>query len=551
MDFLNKAFAQVSDLFRSMTPGARITAGLLLAVVAVGLGFLFGYRGTGPEVDLFSGTPIPSNQIAQIQAAFAKKGLNAYEVEGNRIRIPRGQRDAYLAAVAEAKALPPSFETWFDDALDGTNSFSSRDEREMRLKLAKQKTLGMIIGQMSGIESASVIYDVDVNRYTFNRSRTITATAAVKPVGNEQLTESQVASIRSLVAGAIAGLRSNEVTVADLNGPTWHGNPDSGGTTLIDEPYAARKRMYEQEWEAKILNALSYVPGVKVTPNVELDRERERTERRVQHDPKPVIVQQAEESASRTREGAAPGGRPGYVAQQPNTPVQLNTGRGGGSREDEEESKTQTVSLASGTQQETVSIGLTPRRVSVSVAIPSGYFQKIWRERNQGADSEAQAPDEAQLEQIRTDETTKIRRLVANLLPPAEGVEDRTELVEVMTFQGFTPEEVVGPTYGEQALTWLAGHWSTVGILLVAGFSLLMLRSMIAAGPTERQSLELFRREEGGSEEPDREATASVANRLSRFATTGRSLRDELSELVEEDPDAAANILKAWIGHIG
>jgi flagellar biosynthesis/type III secretory pathway M-ring protein FliF/YscJ len=90
-----------------------------------------------------------------------------------------------------------------------------------------------------------------------------------------------------------------------------------------------------------------------------------------------------------------------------------------------------------------------------------------------------------------------------------------------------------------------------VGILLVAGFSLLMLRSMIAAGPTERQSLELFRREEGGSEEPDREAAASVANRLSRFAKTGRSLRDELSELVEEDPDAAANILKAWIGQVG
>ncbi|MDZ7619335.1 MAG: flagellar M-ring protein FliF C-terminal domain-containing protein [Patescibacteria group bacterium] len=550
MDFLNKAFAHVSDLFRSMTPGARITTGLLLAAIVVGISFLFRYQGTGPEVDLFSGTPIASTQVAQIEAAFAKKGLNDYEVDGNRIRIPRGQRDAYLAAVAEARALPPNFETWFDDALDGTSSFSSRDERETRLKLAKQKTLAMIIGQMSGIESASVIYDIDVNRYTLNRNRTITATAAVKPMGNEQLNESQVASIRSLVAGAIAGLRSNEVTVADLNGPTWHGNPESGGTTLIDEPYAARKRMYEQEWEAKILNALAYVPGVKVTPNVELDRERERTERRVQHDPKPVIVQQAEESASRTREGAAPGGRPGYVAQQPNTPVQLNAGRAGGSREDEEESKMQTVALTSGTQQETVSVGLTPRRVSVSVAIPSGYFQKIWRERHQGEDA-AQAVDEAQLEQIRTDETTKIRRLVANLLPPADGVEDRTELVEIMTFQGFTPEEIPGPTYGDQAVTWLAGHWSTVGILLVAAISLLMLRSMIVASPAERAAAELFRGEEGDGDETDREAAAAAASRLSRFHTTGRSLRDEVSELVQEDPDAAANILKAWIGHVG
>jgi flagellar biosynthesis/type III secretory pathway M-ring protein FliF/YscJ len=40
-------------------------------------------------------------------------------------------------------------------------------------------------------------------------------------------------------------------------------------------------------------------------------------------------------------------------------------------------------------------------------------------------------------------------------------------------------------------------------------------------------------------------------NRLSRFNKTGRSLRDELSDLVQEDPDAAANILKSWIGQSG
>ena len=48
MDFLNKAFAQLSDLFRSMTPGARLTAGLLLVVVIVSLGYLFTHDMSGP-----------------------------------------------------------------------------------------------------------------------------------------------------------------------------------------------------------------------------------------------------------------------------------------------------------------------------------------------------------------------------------------------------------------------------------------------------------------------------------------------------------------------
>ena len=41
MDFLNKAFAQFNDLFRSMSPGSRITAGLLLVVAVVSVGYLF------------------------------------------------------------------------------------------------------------------------------------------------------------------------------------------------------------------------------------------------------------------------------------------------------------------------------------------------------------------------------------------------------------------------------------------------------------------------------------------------------------------------------
>ena len=45
MDFLNKAIAQLSELFRSMTPGARITAGLLLAVVVISVAVIVAAAG--------------------------------------------------------------------------------------------------------------------------------------------------------------------------------------------------------------------------------------------------------------------------------------------------------------------------------------------------------------------------------------------------------------------------------------------------------------------------------------------------------------------------
>jgi flagellar biosynthesis/type III secretory pathway M-ring protein FliF/YscJ len=37
--------------------------------------------------------------------------------------------------------------------------------------------------------------------------------------------------------------------------------------------------------------------------------------------------------------------------------------------------------------------------------------------------------------------------------------------------------------------------------------------------------------------------------RLRRFSGNGPSLRDELGQLVHEDPNAAANVLRAWIGN--
>lgn len=42
----------------------------------------------------------------------------------------------------------------------------------------------------------------------------------------------------------------------------------------------------------------------------------------------------------------------------------------------------------------------------------------------------------------------------------------------------------------------------------------------------------------------------TAARRLRRMAGSGPSLRDELSELVKEDPDSAANILRSWIGQV-
>lgn len=80
----------------------------------------------------------------------------------------------------------------------------------------------------------------------------------------------------------------------------------------------------------------------------------------------------------------------------------------------------------------------------------------------------------------------------------------------------------------------------------LAGLSLVMLRSLVKSAPPLPQSgrLQLAETPEEETSEPNE----APPRRVRRF-TTGPSLRDEISALVKEDPDTAANILKTWIGH--
>src|SRR5215469_10012762 len=100
MDFLNKSFAQIAELFRSMTPGARITAGLLLAVVVVSAGYLFTHQVTGGDAYLLDGQHFSTSELESMQAAFGKAGLGSFEVDAGRLRVPRGMKAKYMAALA-------------------------------------------------------------------------------------------------------------------------------------------------------------------------------------------------------------------------------------------------------------------------------------------------------------------------------------------------------------------------------------------------------------------------------------------------------------------
>ncbi len=199
MDFLNKSLAQVSELFRSMTPGARLTAGLLFAVVVVSVGYLFRQSAAGPDAYLFGGEPLSNGQLTRAEAAIAQAGLSGFQREGNRIRVPSGQQAQYLAAVADGGALPPNFNTILEDALGNGGPWESNEATRERLKIARQQTLSEIVRAMYWVENAVVLYDEHESRglRTLSSTKQVSASVSVKPILGESLTPQRARTFKS------------------------------------------------------------------------------------------------------------------------------------------------------------------------------------------------------------------------------------------------------------------------------------------------------------------------------------------------------------------
>ncbi len=555
MDFLNKYFAQIKEVFEGMTPGARITSALLLVVTVASLGYLFtsGFH-PGGDVFLLDNRAFTSDELTPMLGAFATEGLAAPEIVGGKIRVARGKETAYVAAIAKAGVLPHDFSSIFDNALKESGVFEDQPKFQARLRIAKQRYFEELFRAMPDYDRATVIISEDVKQ-GLRRERVVTASVTVKAVGTFPLTDQQVNSIRHTVKAADAGLKLEDIVVIDMNtGQAHHTLPgdSSGGDGSL---MAQEQRRQEEHYRAKVSDLLGLVPGVIVTPMVELAPEKFSKVRTTTYDKdNSISVNTNETKTSRDYTGETNGGRPGYQAQQSNTARTLTNTETKGAEEKEKTSELVETKLPAGEETEKELAAHTVERVSVAIAVPTSWFTQIWQKRNPTPPGEEpKTPSPADIDPIRTTEIARIKSVVAGALPLPKGIADTTQfdkkqLVEVTDFEDIMPAAIPGPTLAENAGSWFAQNWSTVGLILLGLVSLAMLRSMIRSVPSGGRSpiAEFAPPLRERSEVEDAEGEGEP--RKIAFAGSGASLRDELTDLVATDPEMAANILKNWIG---
>jgi flagellar M-ring protein FliF len=560
MGFLNNTINQFNNVFRTLSVGARILAGLLLVVVVISLAYLFNRQTAAPDAFLFGGEAVTAAELPNIEAAFGKASLKNYTIEANRIRVPRGEESTYMAALADSQAMPATYGSHTEKALNTNDIFSSRTKQDLRMKHGKEMELAQIISKMQGIGRASVIFDV-VDERGIAPKKIFSASVSVETIGSIPLEESRVQAIRNLISGSFAGMKPESVSVIDLKNNRSYAQSRPGETLSgTQDPTYQTTLAYEQEWTRKVQNALSYVPGAVVTCNVQLNTELDHSERKLTYESKTVMTQQSETGETSSQISPGNGGRPGPAAQGgfSNQATSLSAAPSPGARSEKEITAVNNKFIAPGSETVTRRAGLTPKRVTVTVGVPYSYYEKIYKERNPAANGQAKAATPNEMEALIKGEGELLKVYIAKLLPLRD-IEnpDKTPTTDVVinTFQQITSPELPETQFSETALLWAKSNSGTIGTGVLALFGLLMLRGLLKGVPTTAPTAEetpaitnaATAAVNSGEASATPAETITPAKRLTRRVKGTGNLRDELVEIVREDPDTAANIIRSWI----
>ncbi|MBX9792262.1 MAG: hypothetical protein K2Y37_25465 [Pirellulales bacterium] len=468
MDLLNRAMQRAAEL-RSMAPlRARMAAAALSGVLLVCALWLLFAPSAGPVVCLLGGHAFSTSELPAVQAAFAKAGLSDFEVSGGQIRIPRGKQAQYLAALADGHALPSSLADRLVEIVKAQSPFASRAQQEQMQRAVVQSMIAQSIARMSGIESAELFLDTQPRR-GFRQEALSTASVHVKTAGAVPLTPDKVRAIRGLVAGAVAGMAPEQVTVIDSTGQHWSGR-DAVGSVGLDDPYLARKLAYEEGYAQKILASLAYVPGATVSVNVELSTQRRRIGSRQSVEPKttaPITVPRAALVAGNVAPAAYDD------AQQPNVAAALDAPRAGPLAampiDATDPLASQRATGSRGTTIDTEEfeiVGLTPQRVTVSVVVPVTYFEDIWRRRNAiTGHTPLRSPTPAEMAPIETLERARIQETVLAQIPHVDGA-TAMELVSVTAFTPVPPAQQV-TNWPVRIRNWLGVNWLALAVIVL------------------------------------------------------------------------------------
>lgn len=236
------------------------TLGMFLAVLG-----LAQYAGTPSMALLYSG--LDSRSAGEVVAALDQRNV-AYEVRGDAIYVPEGERDSLRMALAGQDL--PSVGAGGNEILDGLSGFGTTSQMfDAAYWRAKEGELARTILALPEIRAARVhIAQAPTELFRPEDTPTASVTVTTRDGG---LSGRNAKAIRHLVAGAIPGMRADDVAVIDSVGGLIPTEDDDANPAVGGEARAAEiRKNLERLLDARVGAGKAVV---EVSVDVVTDRE--------------------------------------------------------------------------------------------------------------------------------------------------------------------------------------------------------------------------------------------------------------------------------------
>lgn len=531
METWRKTLAQFRELFNSMAPSQRMTLVAVPVMVLCGLGLVM-YLGRGTtEQYLNQGKPFSSEELKHAEEALRTAGLTQYRSEGGKISVPKGDITRYEAALV-ANGVKAEFGADMEAIHKSFGIFDSDKQRLEVMEITKAKELAKIIRAIPGVEDASVIWE-RARQKAFGGDSKVTCVVSVRMRGGREVSSELAQSLRYAVSGGISGLSPADVTVFDISTGFSSRQPEKDDP--FNSQYIDQIKKFTTMHQRNISEALSYIPNAIVSVNVDLENLKTSWQREQKFDAKPFAIKNVEETSQSSDDEHRPSSEPGVGA---NTPRRV---KDAGYTENKRTSRqstnsTENVPVTTTTTDQTF-VGLLPKLVQVTVAIPEDYYRAVAVQQGfKPGESEADKQKlQGEVERIKKEVNDKVKAKVAKLIPPTGSAIDPIDVNSYVRLDSnATPTDIpMMFKMGEAATQW----GGPASLALFALFALFMLNRSMKKLPDTDVPVPVSKLTPASEDEEEEEEPAP------KEATK----RDQLQSLVRDNPELAAAVIGRWI----
>ncbi len=261
---------------------------------------------------------------AQAIAAKLKEDKREFLVEGTSILVkaPKTELDKLRLEISGsglARSGRIGYEI-FDKSQFGMTDFTE----QVNLQRALEGELARTISSLAEISQARVHIVLPKESLFEEKTEAAKASVVLTLKRGAELSKSSVSGIKGVVAGAVPGLRTHNVSIVDDEGRFLSQSVESGEAARAEMESGIREQL-EKEMAGKVVSILEPIVGdgnVRANASINLDfNTTEQTEET--YNPNPPVILSQQKSEERAGGSIGPSGVPGTQSNVGGSPVQV------------------------------------------------------------------------------------------------------------------------------------------------------------------------------------------------------------------------------------